>query len=295
MPPATASKLAFGCRHWLVGVTTVLLLVSATRAAAQDRPDFPVSSFPFPFRSVAAVNDFSSVRFNPAGLASDYDAELAYLHQFSDDNFGGHDALVLRAKTMAAAVTWIKDPVFGKRREYLLAGGGKISAQGAFGFAYRYIKADDDALQNRSLWTFGVQITPTPTWKLGARWENARHAEVDGTETNGMIISGLSARPVGPKVELSLDWFYPEGVSLDETELRLSGRIWVTPGVNARAFVDTEERVGLELRFPIERSAAGIQVRYTDYSDYTAGTFYVSARGRDYDNAKRPSGEPRGF
>jgi hypothetical protein len=53
------------------------------------------------------------------------------------------------------------------------------------------------------------------------------------------------------------------------------------------AYVDTEERVGIELRFAVERNAAGGEIRMTDFTDYSDGTFYTTVRKDEYPHAKK--------
>jgi hypothetical protein len=52
------------------------------------------------------------------------------------------------------------------------------------------------------------------------------------------------------------------------------------------AFVDTEERVGIELRFAVERNAGGAEIRMTDFTDYSDGTLYTTVRKGEYPHSK---------
>jgi hypothetical protein len=264
----------------------------ASVAAAAD-PPFPVEPFPYPFRSAGASRYLLAHRFNPASLGVRGDVEFGWFHHTAERSQGGSNSLTLRARTLAGSVSWVKSELYGNRREYLLAGGQQVSPQGALGVSYRYIKADRSSLQNQSIWTFALLIMPSPQWWLGARWENPLHSKVDGQPTRGEIVAGLRAMPWGPKYDLTVDWFYPEGANLKDTEFRFAARITPTRGIDLRGWVDTEKRVGIELRVIADQSAAGAEVRARDYTDYTDGTLYITALNREYDNATQSHGRAR--
>lgn len=247
---------------------------------------FPVEPFPFPYRSVAADGDVSAIRFNPASLGMREDVEFSWHHKFSG-NPTGFNAYSLRAKGLGLSASWLDDATFGKRREYLLAAGHRLSGFMLLGATFRWLKADDSLLQNRTTWTFAAAIAPAPAWTAAARWENALHTTVGGQDTQGLWVFGLRASPLGDRAEITLDWFYPEWASPADTDVRLAVKFRPTLGINLRGFIDTQERVGLELELAVERSKAGSEIRYTDYSQYEGGTLYVSVLNGDYPGARK--------
>ncbi len=269
-----------------LGIAIALCLLWADAPRAGDRPPFPVDLFPVPFRSVADGSDLLALHYNPAGLGIGSGVEFGWYHQFSGGESGGNNAIILRARNFAGEISWLKHPVYGSRREYVLGLGHMITQKLSLGASWRYIKTDDDALQNRSLWTIGATFLGGPMWTVGARWENPFHTEVNGQKTNGTIVSGIRLRPRIKRLLVGVDWFWREQTRVQDTELRLSAAVWAVTGINAYAWGDTEKRVGIELRFLVERSSGGAEVRFTDWTKYGDGTFYLTVLHTEYENAK---------
>jgi len=242
---------------------------------------FPVDPYPYPFRSVAAPGDVSSVRFNPASLAQRQDVEFAWHHKFSE-NPSGFNALTMRAKGLAASISSLNDAVYGKRRKYLFSAGKGATGGVSVGANFRWIKADDPLLQDRTLWTFAVSVAPAPAWAAGARWENALHTKVGGVATDGAWIFGVRTAPFTSVAEVSLDWIYPEWASPADTDLRFAVMVNPTAGMNVRGFIDTAERVGIEIEIMVERSKAGVEARMRDFTEYKDGTAYLSVLDHEY-------------
>ena len=270
-----------------VGLVALVLGFMHEPAGAGD--PFPVDPFPFPFRSVAAEGDFNAIRFNPASLGQSDDVEFAWHHKFSGDPTG-FNAATLRAKGFGFSVSWLDDPVYGKRREYLISAGKAATRVISFGATFRWLKADDSLLQDRTTWTFATVVTPAPAWSAGARWENAFHTQVGGVSTDGAWIFGVRSAPFRGRAEFLLDWIYPEWASPADTDLRFSMKLTPTQGVNVRGFIDTEERVGLELEFVVERSKGGAEARMHDFTKYDDGTLYLTVLNHEYPDAKRRPG-----
>lgn len=259
-----------------------LLSVSASALAADP---FPVEPFPYPFRSVAAPGDVSAVRFNPASLAQRQEVEFAFHHKFSE-NPSGFNSVSMRAKSVGAAISWLNDAVYGKRREYLFSAGKGVTGGVTLGATFRWLKANDSLLQDRTTWTFAASIAPAPAWAAGARFENALHSKVGGLPTDGTWIFGVRATPFRSVGEVSLDWIYPEWASLADTDLRFAVMINPMAGMNVRGFIDTEERVGIEIAFMVERSKAGAELRMRDFSEYKDGTAYLSVLDHEYPGSR---------
>lgn len=250
---------------------------------------FPVEPFPFPFRSVAGEGDLSAVRFNPASLSQREDVEFAWHHKFSE-NPSGFNALSMRAKSFGFSISWLDDAMLGKRREYLFSAGKGATKGIAVGATFRWMKADDSLLQNRTLWTFAASIAPAPSWSAGVRWENALHTKLGGASTAGTWIFGFRSAPFRNLTEFSLDWIYPEWASLADTDLRFGVMINPATGFNVRGFIDTDERVGVEIAVMVERSKTGAEVRMRDFSEYKDGTFYLSVLDHEYPQGKEGVG-----
>ena len=258
-------------------------LCMSARAMAAD--PFPVEPFPYPFRSVAAPGDVSAVRFNPAGLAQRQEVEFAFHHKFSE-NPSGFNAVTMRAKSIGAAISWLNDPVFGKRREYLFSAGKGVTSGVSVGASFRWLKADDSLLQDRTLWTFALSVSPAPAWGAGARWENALHSKVGDSATAGTWVFGVRTAPFTHSAEVSLDWIYPEWASPAESDLRFAVMFNPTAGMNVRGFIDTNERVGIEIEIMVERSKAGAELRMRDFTEYKDGTAYLSVLDHEYPGSR---------
>lgn len=263
----------------------IVLLSSSTLRAGQA---FPVEPFPYPHRSVAASLDFNAIRYNPSSLGLGQGVEFAWHHKFSGDPTG-FNSIAMRAKNFGVSVSWLDDRVYGKRREYFLAAGKSVSRYATLGASLRWLKADDSLLQNKTTFNFGTTITPAPAWTAGIRWENAFHTSVGGVATDGLWVLGVRSQPVGPKAEFTLDWYYPGWATLSDTDFRLAVKYRPTLGVNLRGYVDTEERIGLELEFVVERSKGGAEVRWQDLSEYSDGTLYLTVLNEEYSDARRRS------
>jgi hypothetical protein len=262
-------------------------LLGGTSSATEP---FPVEPFPYPFRSVAAEGDFSAVRFNPASLGFRQEVEFAWHHKFSGHP-SGFNAVTMRAKSVGVSVSWLDDAVYGKRREYLFSAGKSATREVALGASFRWLKADDSLLQDRTLWTFAAAFNPAPAWSVAARWENALHTKVGGTATDGTWIFGVRSAPFRDRAEFTLDWIYPESASPADTDLRFAVRVSPTLGVDLRGFIDTRERVGLELTMVVERSKGGAEARMHDYSEYQDGTLYLTVLNSEYPDARRRPGK----
>lgn len=262
--------------------TLALWWVPAQAFAADP---FPVEPYPYPFRSVAAPGEVTAVRFNPASLAQREEVEFSWHHKFSE-NPTGFNAITMRAKSVGAAISWMDDAVHGKRREYLLSVGKGATAGVSLGANFRWIKADDTLLQDRTLWTFALAVAPAPAWSAGVRWENALHTKVGGTATDGTWYFGVCTAPFTHSATASLDWIYPEWASLADTDLRFALSVNPTPGLNVRGFIDTSERAGIELEIMVERSKGGVEMRMRDFTEYKDGTAYVSVLDHEYPQGK---------
>lgn len=272
-----------------------VLLIATVAASAQAGSPFPVEPFPLPFRPIAGTDDLFALRYNPAGLGRSSDVELGWFHHYAKQGPGGNNAIVLRMKNAAASINWIEDPLRGNRREYVLGTGSPLTPHLFLGTSYRYIKADDEPLQNRHIWTHSLLIATSPRWSLGARWENPWHTEVGGVKTDGTITTGLQVVPVPDRLEVAMDWIYPEKERLDDTRVIWSAALHATPGIDLAGFIGTDDRFGVELRVMIDRSAAGNQMRYKSPGGWRDGTFYVSILQRNYDHAKIPHRGPRRY
>jgi len=267
----------------LVLQLTALVILQGPVAHA-DGP-FPVDPYPYPFRSVAGPGNVSSLRFNPANLGLQDNVEFGWYHKFSGDPTG-FNSFALQAKVAAFSVSWLDDPVYGKRREYLMGFGRRLSKQVLVGATFRWLKADDPALQNKTTWTLGGALTFSPALGFGFRWENLFHAKVNDESTDGLFVFGVRSEPAGPKAAISLDVFCPQSGTTGDADLRLAAQVRPAPGVSVMAFVDTEERVGIELRFAVERNAGGAEIRMTDFTNYSDGTFYTTVSKGDYPHSK---------
>lgn len=272
----------------VAGVFVGLLLGASSRAQAAD--PFPVEPYPFPYRSVAADGDVSAVRFNPASLSLRQEVEFSYFHKFSE-NPTGFNSVMMRAKAVGASVSWLDDAVHGKRREYLISYGKNASKGISVGATFRWLKADDTLLQNRTLWTFAAVMAPAPAWSAGARWENALHTKVGDTQTDGTWIFGFRSSPFRTLTAFTLDWIYPEWASPADTDLRFGALIHPTAGLNIQGYIGTDERVGIELAFMVERSKGGVEARMRDFTEYKDGTFYTSVLDHEYPQGKQGAGD----
>lgn len=262
------------------------MITGLPSGAAATRIPFPVPNFALPFRPVAGATDLFASRFNAAGLAWDTYVELGYLHQFARHGPGGDNALILRLKAVTLSAEWIEDAVYGNRQEYKIGTGYPISPRFSIGTTFRYLKADADALDGVHTWTHDLQYRPSQLVSLGLRWENAWHADVGGTNTDGTIIGGVAVAPRVADVLLSLDWYYPEVSGFDDSYLVLGARIRASHAVDLSLHVDTESRIGFEFRLMEERSAAGMELRAADPGGYEGGTAYISVSSRPYDTSR---------
>lgn len=263
---------------------TVALLWFLVPAPRAEGP-FPVEPFPYPFRSVAGPGNVSAVRFNPALLGLTEDVEFGWFHKYSG-NPTGFNSFALKAKAAAFSVSWLDDPVFGKRREYLMGFGRRLSNPILVGAMFRWLKADDPALQNKTTWTLAAAYQPNPWWSIGFRWENAFHTKVEDETTDALFVLGVRAQPAGPRAAVTLDFFYPQGGRSEDAELRLATMVRPGDGFSVMAYVDTEKRVGLELRFAVERNAGGTEIRLNDYTEYSDGTLYTTVMNTEYPHSK---------
>lgn len=271
-----------------LGLSVTLVLVTG-RTSHAGQP-FPVEPFPYPHRSVAGSLDFNAIRYNPSGLGLGQGVEFAWHHKYSGDPTA-FNSITMRAKNLGLSVSWLDDSLWGARREYFVAGGKSVSRYVSLGASVRWLKADDSLLQNKTLFNFGTTVTPAPAWTAGIRWENAFGASVGDVSTDGLWVFGVRSQPMGPKAEFTLDWYYPGWASLSETDLRLAVKYHPTQGVNLRGYVDTQERVGLELEFVVERSKGGSEVRMRDFSEYTDGTLYLTVLNQEYPDGRRRPGQ----
>jgi hypothetical protein len=272
-------------------LTLCLVLAAAATAPAQN--PFPVEPFPLPFRSAALTEDLYALRYNPAGMGKSQDVELGWFHHYAAKGPGGNNAVFLRAKNAAGSISWIEDPVRGNRREYFLGAGSPLSTSFFVGTTYRYIKANDSSLQNKHTWTHSILFEPSRMWSVGARWENPWHTEVGGIKSDGTITAALAAHPAGDRLDLAVDWIYPEKAKFDDTRLVWSAALHATAGLDIAGFYDTDNRFGVELRIMVERSAVGNEARYRSPGGWRDGTFYISLLQRDYDHAKIPRRGPQ--
>jgi len=268
------------------------LLVAAAATASYAGTPFPVEPFTFPFRSVAGSNDLLALRYNPSGFGVGNDVELGWFHHYTDSGPGGNNALVLRLKNAAASISWVEDPLFGNRREYFLGAGSPLTPRLFLGTSFRYIKADDSTIQNKHIWTYGLLVTLTPQLSFGARFENPWHTKVGGVKTDGTVVTGLHLVPVSDRLEVAMDWIYPEKEKLDDTKVIWSAAFHAVPGLDLNAFAGTDDRFGVELRILIDRSAAGNQLHWASPNGWQDGTLYVSVLQRDYDHATVPDRGP---
>jgi hypothetical protein len=250
---------------------------------------FPVEPYPYPFRSVAGPGDVGSIRFNPAGLGLSEDVEFGYFHKYSG-NPTGFNSMAMRAKTFGFSISWLNDAQHGKRREYLMAAGHRFAKKLTLGATFRWLKADDSLLQNKTTWTFAAAVPLAKSLTLAARWENALHTKVADTSTGGVWVLGARTQPFGPKADFSVDWIYPDWSGPGESDLRFAVGFMPTPGINIRSFIDTQERVGLELQVSVSRSRGGTEARFNDFSKYQDGTLYTTVLNRDYPDARKAPG-----
>jgi hypothetical protein len=271
-------------------ILQLLALVLLSSWVARAEVPFPVEPYPYPFRSVAGSGNVSSLRFNPALLGLQDEVEFGWYHKFSG-NPTGFNSFALRAKAVAFSISWLDDPVFGKRREYLMGFGRRLSKVVIVGATFRWLKADSPLLQNKTIWTFGGALTPSPAFSIGFRWENAFHTKVNDESTDGLFVLGVRTEPAGPRLAVSLDLFYPQSGTSEDADFRLAAQVRPSPGLSVMAFVDTEERVGIELRFAVERNAGGAELRMIDYTDYQDGTFYTTVRNGEYPHSRRRTPE----
>jgi hypothetical protein len=267
----------------------VAAVVTIQSSGARAADPFPVDPYPYPFRSVAGPGNVSSLRFNPALLGLTEGVEFGWYHKFSG-NPTGFNSFALKAKVVALSVSWLDDAVLGKRREYLMGMGRRLSTSILVGATFRWIKADLPALQNKTTWTLAAAFQPNPWYGFGFRWENAFHTKVNDSSTAGLFVLGVRAQPAGPRVALALDLFYPQGGESKDADLRLAVMMRPGTGVSVMAFVDTEQRAGLEFRFSVERNAGGAEIRMNDYTKYSDGTFYTTVLNEAYPHSKtRPT------
>lgn len=269
-----------------------LLFVTAATAAYAGTP-FPVEPFPYPYRSVAGSDDLLALRYNPAGFGRGNDVELGWFHHYTDSGPGGNNALILRMKNAGASISWIEDPLRGNRREYLIGAGSPLTQRIFLGSSYRYIKADDSTIQSKHVWTHALILALSPKLTFGLRFENPWHTEAGGAKTDGTVTSGLHLLAVPKRLEVAVDWIYPEKEKLEDTRGILSAAFHATPGIDLAGFIGTDDRFGLELRVMIDRSAAGNQIRWASPNGWQDGTFYISILQRNYDYAKLPNRGPR--
>lgn len=272
------------------GLALAMAMLMGAPGPALAGDPFPVEPFPFPFRSVAGAGDIHAVRFNPASLAQRQEVEFGWHHKFSEEP-SGFNALTLRAKSVGLSVSWLDDAVHGSRREYLISAGKGAMRGVAVGATFRWLKADQPLLQNRTLWTFSTSLTPTPAWSAGVRWENALNSKVNGAATDGVWIFGVRTSPLAQVTELSVDWIYPEWAAPADTHLRFALFVNPAPGLSVRGFMGTDERAGLELVFSVERSQAGVEARMRDFTEYKDGTLYVTVLDHEYPQGRKGPGE----
>lgn len=280
-----ASEMKLTRVKWIV--LTICSIGVATAADAGEL--LSASAMSVPFRSVAASRDVYALRYNPAGMAFENAVELAYIHQFTDTGPGGDNSLMLRAKALAFAVNWIKNRGAGKRREYLVGAAHPVSPRISFGTTFSYFKADDPALNDKSLWTHSLVYSYSPMLTAGFRWENPWHTKVNGESTMGMIVGGVSVRPPGLKLAIQADYFYPDDAPPADSYLRGSALLELNKDIDLAGYIDTDGRFGVEFRLLRDRSAGGVEVRGTDHDRFTDGSFYVSVLNRKY-RPKRSAG-----
>ncbi len=229
-------------------IFTILLMLAATTARGEPRLELPEEVFFY--QPVASAWGQAGFWNNPASLGAGQSGNILVFTHRADRfirDWGG----AATWKFVGLAYRKINNDDISDVSEYMigLGGGDKLR----FGVSYRYFRDGPGYLNNRHLWTIGLQSHYNRNFRFGVRAENLNRGRIDGQRSDIRYVYGVGARIYKEIVSLTFDVNQLHTQSLDESEFRTGFDVRPIPGLYVFGDISNKNGFNIGIRANIER------------------------------------------
>jgi protease-4 len=236
----------------------------------------PTESFVLPYNSVAASDDISAIKYNPAGLGLRRGFQSAFFHTYSDSSFEGDNAWLLSAGHLGFSVEWLGNITPQTYRKYTLASGGKFLNGFYWGSSYSWFGSRYKDYDKLSSWKLGLLLRPLEFFSLGIVAQDLNRPRFQGEKTDISFGCGLAVRPIGDRLTLCVDGLMTQKEKLKDASTRYKVELEPWDGFIISGDIDGEGNFGIGGRINLPNLGWGSYNSITKDHDFNQGISYVN-------------------
>ncbi|MDD3732206.1 MAG: signal peptide peptidase SppA [candidate division Zixibacteria bacterium] len=257
----------------LYGLTFILVILS-TGLVSGERIYLPAGVFYY--QPSASVLGLEAAWVNPAAFGSFYPGGFQLMADHRDGAFADSWGAGVCRDRLAVAFRRL-DLDDDRYKEFILAGGVPIVGETSLGLSYRYFNDGPGIYNNRHFWNIGFLTRGKGVFGFAALWSNINRGKIGGERTSMEQRYGLSYRPYGPKITLSVDMFLSTQNSIKEADFIYHVEYTPRPGLYVNGFVDSEKNFEFGFRVNLLKYFVGARGGFNEDGDHRGTTAFFGA------------------
>jgi protease-4 len=255
-------------------------IISIGCASVSHGYQSPTESSVLPYASAATADDFSAVKFNPAGLGVGRGFQTVFLHTFSDSSFDGDNAWLICPGSLGFSLEWLGNVGQRTYRKMTLAHGSELGPGIFWGTGYSWFDSRYSDLDHLSSWKLGLLARPFDFFSLGFVAQDINRPMFHGERTPASFDLGLAARPLGgfyqDRVTLSVDFYMNQKERLKDAGTRFGVQVEPLDGFQVFGDADNHGNFGIGGRINLSNFGLGNYNTVTEDQEYDQGVLYAA-------------------
>jgi protease-4 len=240
----------------------------------------PTESSVLPYASAATADDFSAIKFNPAGLGVGRGFQTVFLHTFSDSSFEGDNAWLICPGSLGFSIEWLGNVSRRTYRKLTLAHGAELGHGIFWGASYSWFDSRYNDLDHLSSWNLGLLARPFEFFSLGFLARDINRPLFQGERTQASFDLGLAARPLGgfyqDRLTLSVDVYMSQKERLKGAGTRFGVQAEPLDGFQVFGDMDDHGNFGIGGRINLPNFGVGTYNAITEDQEYDQGVLYAA-------------------
>jgi len=254
----------------------IFLILPVILAASAVGERVPIPEGVFYYQPSASVFGLEAVWVNPAGLGHFYPGGFQLMADYKDDKFAENWGSAVCRERLSIAFRKL-DNTETDFNEYVFAAGFPMGVKNTVGFSYRHFADGPGIYNNRHFWNIGLISRNFDKLSFSALWSNLNRGKIEGERTSMEQRYGLSYRPYGPKVTVSVDMFLSTENNIKEADYIYHAEYNPYPGLYVNAYVDSDKNFQIGFRTNLLKYFAGSKGGFNKHADHRGTTAFVGA------------------
>ncbi len=240
----------------------------------------PTESSVLPYASVATADDFSAMKFNPAGLGLGRGFQTGFFHTFSDSSFEGDNAWLISPGSLGFSVEWLGNATPLTYRKLTLAYGSELAPGVFWGTSYSWFDSRHKDYDDLSSWKLGLLMRPFEFVSLGLVARDINRPRFQGERTEASFDLGAAVRPLGgfyqDRFAVSADLSLSQKEKLKDADTRFGVQMEPLDGFQVFGDVDNHGNFGIGGRINLPNFGAGTYNAITKDQECDRGVLYAA-------------------